>query len=87
MALLVVQHPVRDYQAWRAVYDSAGDMQRAAGVTAESVHQLAGDPNTVLVLHYFATVAEAESMISNPELKVAMERAGVVGPPRFEIYA
>jgi len=86
MALLTVQHPVQDYQAWREVYDSLGDMQRAAGVTGESVHQLADAPNTVLVLHTFATAAEAEDFLANPELLAAMERAGVAGPPRIEIY-
>jgi hypothetical protein len=87
MALLTILHPVRDYQEWRAVYDSVGELQRAGGVTAESVHRLAGDPNTVLVLHHFATVAEAEAFVANPELKAAMEHAGVAGPPRFEVYA
>jgi hypothetical protein len=87
MALLVVQHPVRDYRAWRAIYDSVGDVQRAAGVTAESVHRLAGEPNTVLILHHFATAAEAQAFMTNPELLAAMERGGVAGAPRVEIYA
>jgi hypothetical protein len=87
MVLLAVQHPVRDYQEWRAVYDSVGELQRAGGVTAESVHQLAGEPNTVLVLHHFATVAEAEAFLANPDLRAAMERGGVTAPPRVEIYA
>lgn len=87
MALLTVQHNVRDYQAWRAVYDSMSDVQKAGGVTAESVHQLTGAPNTVLVLHYFATVAQAQAFLTNPELKSAMQQGGVEGPPHFEIYA
>ena len=87
MALLTVLHPVRDYQAWREVYDSVAELQRSSGVTAESVHRLAGEPNTVLVLHHFATAAQAEAFLANPELLAAMERAGVAAPPRVEIYA
>ena len=87
MALLTVQHNVRDYQAWRAIYDSMSDVQKAGGVTAESVHQLTGAPNTILVLHHFATVAQAQAFLTNPELKSAMQQGGVEGPPRFEIYA
>jgi len=87
MALLAVQHNVRDYQTWRAVYDSMGEVQKAGGVTAESVHQLAGAPNTILVLHHFATVAQAQAFLTNPDLKAAMQHGGVESAPRFEIYA
>lgn len=87
MALLTVHHTVQDYPAWRAVYDALAEVQRDWGVTAESVHQMAGLPNTVLVLHHFATVAQAEGFLTSRELKDAMERAGVQGTPRVEIYA
>jgi hypothetical protein len=86
VALLTVLHRVRDYAAWRAVYDGAADLQRANGVTAESVHRAAGDPNNVLVLHHFATVAEAQAFVNLPDLKSAMQQAGVEGPPRIEIF-
>jgi hypothetical protein len=86
MALAIILHRVRDYQAWRAVYDSAADLQKAGGVTAESVYRTPGDPNTVLVLHHFATVAAAEAFLANPDLKAAMGRGGVEGQPRLEIY-
>ena len=87
MALLTVQHTVRDYPAWRAVYDTLDEVQRDWGVTAASVHQLASVPNTVLVLHHFATVAQAQGFLTNRELQAAMQRAGVEGIPRVEIYA
>lgn len=86
MALLTVHHTVQDYPAWRAVYDTLGDMQRDWGVTSESVHQLASEPNTVLVLHHFSTVAQAHGFLTSRELQAAMLRAGVEGKPRVEIY-
>jgi uncharacterized protein (DUF1330 family) len=87
MALLAIQQTVRDYRAWRAVYDTLGEVQRDWGVTAESVHQLADAPDTVLVLHHFATVAQARGFLTSREYQAAMRRAGVEGPPRVEIYA
>lgn len=87
MALLTIQHTVRDYRAWRAVYDTLEEMQRDWGVTAASVHQMASVPNTVLVLRHFATVAQARGFLTNRELQDAMRRAGVDGDPRVEIYA
>jgi hypothetical protein len=86
MATLVVLHRVKDYAAWRAVYDSVGPLQRAGGVTAESVYQSKDEPNSVLILHTFATMAEAEAFVAQPELRAAMEKGGVEGMPRIEFF-
>ena len=84
MAMSLVLHRVADYGAWRQVYDSVADLQKAGGVTAESVHRAAGDPDNVLVIHEFETVDEARTFFGNPDLQAAMQRAGVQGPPRIE---
>jgi hypothetical protein len=39
-----LQHTVRDYPVWRAIYDSLDEVQRDWGVTAASVHRLADAP-------------------------------------------
>jgi hypothetical protein len=86
MALLLILHRVADYDAWREVYDSVADMQKSAGVTGDSVHRMVDDPNNVLVLHYFDSVDQARAFTTLPELKDAIQRAGVQGEPRFEFY-
>jgi hypothetical protein len=85
MALAIVRHTVRDYGAWRKVYDEAGPMQKAGGVIEESVYQVKDAPNDVVVLHRFNSVQDAERFLSNSELKDAMQRSGVTGTPRIEI--
>jgi len=87
MALLAVQHMVRDYLVWRAVYDALDEVEHDWGVTAASVHRLAEAPNTVLVLRHFATVAQARGFLTSREVQAAMQRAGVESDPRVEIYA
>ncbi|MEV7647093.1 hypothetical protein [Arthrobacter sp. NPDC089319] len=87
MALLLILHRVANYDAWREVYDSVADLQKSAGVTRESVHRMVDDPNNVLVLHYFDSVDQARAFTTLPELKDAIQRAGVQGEPRFEFYA
>jgi len=86
MAMTLVLHRVGDYGAWREVYDSVADLQKAGGVVTESVHRMAGDRDNVLVIHEFGTADEAHAFFSNPELQEAMGRAGVEGPPRIEFY-
>jgi hypothetical protein len=86
MALLTIRQTVRDYRAWRAIYDTLEEVRQGWGVTADAVHQVVDAPNTVLVLHHFATVAQARGFLTNREHQAAMRRAGVEGPPRVEIY-
>jgi hypothetical protein len=86
MATLVVRHPVTDYGSWRAVYDEVGPLRTQHGCTADRVIRDADDPLQVLVMHEFPTVEDARGFADDPALKVSMDRAGVAGPPRIEIY-
>jgi quinol monooxygenase YgiN len=82
----VIQHHVKDYDAWRQVYDGFAAVQNAGGVTHQSVHRAKDDPNNLLVIHGFADVAAAEAFLAGTELRDTMQRAGVEGQPRIEIY-
>ena len=86
MILAIVRHHVRDYAAWRKVYDGVASLQQAGGVIDKSVYQDPGDPNDVLVLHSFADLAAANAFFRNPDLRAAMQQGGVEGPPRIEIF-
>jgi hypothetical protein len=86
MALLVVLHRVKDFGLWRQTYGTVAPLQKASGVTAESVYQAKDDPNNVLVLHTFNTMAEAEAFAAKPELREAMIKGGVEGAPRLEFF-
>lgn len=86
MAVSLVLHRVADYDAWRKVYESVADMQKDGGVTQQSVHRMADDPDNVLVIHHFDTVDTAKAFFASPDLKDAMQRAGVQGEPRIEYF-
>lgn len=86
MAMIVVLHRVNDYPAWRREYDEFEPAQKAGGVVSESVYQAKDDPNNVLVLHTFSTMAEAEAFVGSPELRDVMQRAGVADAPRIEFF-
>ena len=53
MTTALILHRVNDFDTFKQVYGSVAPLQAAGGVTAESVHQMAGDPNNVLVIHEF----------------------------------
>jgi len=77
VAALFVFHRVRDYEAWRRVYDSVAGLQKAGGVTDEAVYRAEGDPNHVLVFHRFGSLAQAHAFVESSELRAAMGEAGV----------
>ena len=85
-ATLIVRHTVADPAAWREVYAEAGAIRVKHGCTAERVLQSPTDPNDIVATHEFPSVAQAQAFVDDPELGAAMQRAGVVGAPRVEIF-
>ena len=81
-----IRHHVKDYDAWREVYDGFADVQKANGVTEESVHRAKDDGNDLLVIHRFASVDDAQAFFALAELREAMQRGGVEDEPQIQIY-
>ena len=84
-ATLLVRHEVADYEAWRSVYDSVEGLRQQHGCTGDEVMVDSGDSNDVYVIHRFPSVEQAQAFAGSDELREAMQRAGVTGPPRVEI--
>ena len=59
MPTLRIDHRVRDYETWKAVFDSDPAGRKAGGVRSYRVLRPSDDPNHVLVDLEFATLAEA----------------------------
>lgn len=84
-ALSIVRHQVTEYDKWRAVYEEVQPLRDKHGVTSAEVLQDPSDPSDVTVLHWFPSLDKAQAFVSDPELKDAMNRAGVSAPPRVEL--
>jgi len=83
--LAIISHPVKDYAAWRPVYDSAEPLRQKAGITGAEVFRDPKNPNMVVVLHRFPTVEAAQAFLADPGLKEAMTKAGVIGQPSVTV--
>jgi quinol monooxygenase YgiN len=79
--LAVISHPVKDYAAWKVVYDGAEPIRQKAGVTGAEVFKDPGNPNTMVIIHRFKTVAAAQGFLADPDLKAAMTKGGVTAAP------
>ena len=65
--LMVVQHPVKDYDAWRIEYDKAQPIRDRHGVTDATVFRNADDPNEITGLHWFPSV---ERLTPSPPIPI-----------------
>ena len=78
MATLFSRIKVADFAAWKKVYDDFQATEaKSMGITAEGAFQLDGDPNDITVYHEFATIAAARAFAESPQLREAMQKAGV----------
>jgi len=81
MASMLVQHHTKDYSAWKKVYDDQAGFRRSSGQLSEQVFHDASDPNKLTLLFKWDSVANAQKFSQSPELRAAMEKAGVDGAP------
>jgi len=86
MTTVAVRHRVGDFDTWKAGYDEHGSVRKGHGCTGDMLLRDANDPNEVLILTFWPSAAEAQAFTNDPGLPDVMQKAGVQGPPRIEIY-
>ena len=80
---LIVQHRVRDYDAWKPVFDEHEEVRRQHGAVGHELYRSIDDRNQVMVVNHFPSREQAEAFASDPSLREAMERGGVVSEPHI----
>ena len=78
---MLIQHQVKDFAAWKKVFDSALDLRKSSGELSAQIYRDASDPNKLTIMNKWNSLENAQKFAHSPELKAAMEKAGVVGAP------
>ena len=81
MASMLVQHHVKEFAAWKKVYDSLAGFRHSSGELSDQIYHDAGDPNKLTLVFKWDSLANAQKWAQSPDLKAAMEKAGVDGTP------
>ncbi len=81
MAIIIVQHKVKDFATWKKAFDFAFDMRTASGELSVQIFRDASDPNKLTVINKWDLLANAQKFVQSPDLRAAMEAAGVEGMP------
>ena len=78
---LIVHHTVRDYDAWKPVFDEHESVRVKHGCEGHTVYRDADNPNDVTVITSWPSREQAEAFAHDPSLREAMQRGGVIGEP------
>jgi antibiotic biosynthesis monooxygenase (ABM) superfamily enzyme len=81
MASMLIQHQVKNYAEWRKVYDSVKALRASNGELSDQLFQDASDPNKLTILFKWNSLSNAQKWAQSPDLRAAMEKAGVLGAP------
>ena len=80
-AYTIATHPVKEFDSWKAAFDSGIEMMQAAGELSATVIRGGDDGNQVTVINTWTSLEQANAMLNNPEMKPMMEAAGVLEFP------
>jgi quinol monooxygenase YgiN len=78
----IVEHEVKDYDAWKTAFD--GDTQRRsdAGLVGYTLNRDQKKPNVVVMYVQGQTREQVDAYFADPALKTIMKDAGVKGQPK-----
>lgn len=81
-----VTHTVKDFDAWKKIYDEKESARNEAGLTKLSVSRDMENPNKVYVFNRLADLQKAKDFGADPKLKEAMQKGGVNSAPVFVYF-
>jgi hypothetical protein len=84
MATMIVKHRVKNFESWKVVFDELEATRRKHGWTGHQVYRDATDPNLVTIVNHMGDLAGAQAYGGSPDLRSAMERAGVISAPEIQ---
>src|SRR5665647_719102 len=59
--IIIVQHKVRDYDAWKSVFDEHQAVRTRYGATSHELYRGLEDPNDITVVNHFPSKEQAEA--------------------------
>jgi quinol monooxygenase YgiN len=76
----LIIHAVRDYEAWKQVFDAAAALRREAGEQSFQVLRYESETNKVVHFSKWESIAKAKAFFESPRLVEIRKQAGVEAP-------
>lgn len=79
--MALIKHKVKDYAAWKTVYDSDDSARVANGLHSYVLGRGADDSMMVVIALKVDDLEKGKAFAKDPRLKAAMQKGGVAGAP------
>lgn len=80
MPYVLIIHEVESYPAWKAVFDGAAQIRKAAGEVSFRLLRYESDANRVVHFSQWSSLAAARAFFESPRLVEIRKQAGVKAP-------
>ena len=80
MDYVLIIHQVKDFSAWKRIFDDAAGIRKQAGEQSFRVLCDERDPNRVIHFSKWSSLAAAKAFFESPELVEIRRKAGVEMP-------
>ena len=87
MVTVIISHECKNYSDWRIVFDADEVNRSKAGFKSTGVYHSVDNANKITIIGEAPSVEALNKFMANPELKVAMEKGGVIGIPDVKILS
>jgi uncharacterized protein YeaO (DUF488 family) len=83
---LMIKHRVKDYDAWKKVFDADKQARIDSGFTNRALGYEVGDNHAVTIVFLVSDIKKADAFSKSEALKKKMEEGGVEGIPTMFYY-
>ena len=80
MEFVLIIHEVKNYEAWKEVFDKAAERRRVAGEQSYQVLKYSSDANKIVHFSKWSSLEAARVFFESPELEKIRQEAGVKAP-------
>lgn len=80
MQYVLIIHEVEAYPAWKAIFDQAATMRKAAGEISYQLLRYDNDPNMIVHFSEWSSLDHARRFFESEELIEIRKKAGVKAP-------
>jgi len=81
MTTVIISHEVKNYADWKKVFDADEVNRTKAELKVTGLYQSVDNSNMITLVGEAPSIDAVKLFMSNPLLKEAMEKGGVIGMP------
>jgi hypothetical protein len=81
MAVMIIRHKVREFEAWKQAFDAHKPARDVAGLSRQRVLRSVDDQSVVVLIFDTPDISKAKAFIASDDLRTAMKNAGVLDAP------